>query len=90
MKDRIFKGWTVMRALYTVAGIAVIIQSSAIHSWVGVIFGVYFTSMGVFGFGCAAGNCFGASCETPASKGQSGHDKIIFEEVKEERNGNER
>ncbi len=89
MKDRILKGWTVIRVLYTVAGIAVVAQSYTIHSWIGMLFGVYFTSMGVFGFGCAAGNCFGGSCETPESKGRGGYEKISFEEVKEKPHGNE-
>lgn len=78
-----------MRTLYAIAGIAVIIQSAGVHSWVGIIFGVYFTSMGVFGFGCAAGNCFGGSCATADYKKQDGHENISFEEVKEKRNGNE-
>jgi len=90
MKDRILKGWTFMRVMYTVAGIAVIIQSAGIHAWIGVLFGAYFTSMGVFGFGCAAGNCFGGTCEVPEVKGHNDRDKISFEEVKEEPNGNKR
>lgn len=88
MKDRILKGWTLMRVMYTVAGIAVIIQASAIHSWMGMVIGAYFTSMGVFGFGCAAGNCFGGSCETPDYKGRGDQDKVVFEEVKEKPHGN--
>lgn len=88
IKDRILKGWTLTRVLYTVAGIAVIIQSFAIHSWIGALFGAYFTSMGVFAFGCAAGNCFGGSCEAPEYKGRGDQAKISFEEVKENQNGN--
>jgi len=30
----------------------------------GVFFGGYFASMGIFAFGCAAGNCYAGRCST--------------------------
>lgn len=63
MKQRILTGWTFMRVLYTVMGVLIIIQSVLHQQWFGVLFGGYFASMGVFAFGCAAGNCFRTNCD---------------------------
>jgi hypothetical protein len=30
--------------------------------WFGVAFGGYFASMGLFAFGCGAGNCYTGNC----------------------------
>jgi hypothetical protein len=83
MKERILTNWTFARALYLIMGIAVIIQSVMSHQWFGVAFGGYFASMGLFAFGCAAGNCFGGNCatETPQKTNTPIQD-VDFEEVK--------
>jgi len=73
MKQRILTGWTFSRALYAFMGIAIIIQSVVQHEWIGILLGGYLAAMGVFGFGCAAGNCFGGSCNT---KNPSEYSKI--------------
>jgi hypothetical protein len=58
-----------MRGIYLVMGIFVIIQSLWMHQWLGVLFGIYFASMGLFSFGCAAGNCMvNEPLSTPAKK----------------------
>ena len=31
--------------------------------WVGAALGTYFAAMGIFGFGCAAGNSGGGNCK---------------------------
>lgn len=62
MKERILTNWTFTRALYLLMGSALIIQSAVSQQWFGVLFGGYFASMGLFAFGCAAGNCFGGNC----------------------------
>jgi hypothetical protein len=64
MKERILNNWTFMRALYLLMGIAVIVQSVMSQQWFGVAFGGYFASMGLFAFGCAAGNCDSGNCVT--------------------------
>ena len=63
MKERILTNWTFTRALYIIMGITVIIQSAMTNQWSGVVFGVYFASMGLFAFGCASGNCLGENCD---------------------------
>ena len=68
MKQRILTNWTFARALYLIMGIAVIIQSVMSQQWFGVAFGGYFASMGLFAFGCAAGNCFVGNCSTESNK----------------------
>jgi hypothetical protein len=57
MKERILTKWTFKRALYILLGIVVIVQSVMSKQWFGVAFGGYFASMGLFAFGCGAGNC---------------------------------
>ncbi|NCI47885.1 hypothetical protein [Sediminibacterium soli] len=65
MKNRIRYGWNFQRVLYLLIGIAVIGQSIAIREWAGLLIGGYFAAMGLFAFGCAAGNCFNGSCSVP-------------------------
>ena len=82
MKERILGGWTFRRALYTVMGTFIIIQSIMQHQWFGVLFGGYFASMGIFAFGCAAGNCFGGNCNVePTQNNRAEIQDVEFEEV---------
>jgi len=80
LKERILTGWTLTRALYVALGLYVVINSSMNRQWMGVVLGVYFASMGVFSFGCAAGNCYPAPRQ-PVSKNDI--QEVEFEEVKE-------
>lgn len=57
MKERILNGWNLQRAIYVVLGGYMIVQSIMEKQWIGALLGGYFVSMGVFAFGCAAGNC---------------------------------
>lgn len=79
MKARILTGWTLKRALYAGLGVYLIIQSVATQQWFGVIFGTYFTSMGIFSFGCAAGNCY----VEPTQNNKTDIQEIAFEEIKQ-------
>lgn len=64
-------------------GITFIIQSVLSQQWFGVAFGGYFASMGLFAFGCAAGNCYGGNCVTePEQKSNTIIQDVEFEEVK--------
>ena len=83
MKQRILTGWTFQRALYLLMGGFIVIQSIVQHEWVGILFGSYFAAMGLFAFGCAAGNCFGGNCTVDTKeKINSGNEAVEFEEVK--------
>ena len=85
MKERIFSNWTFARALYLILGVAVIIQSLVSQQWFGVVFGGYFASMGLFAFGCAAGNCFNQSCNVePRQKPSAEMQQPDFKENKQE------
>lgn len=66
MKDRILKGWNFMRILYLVLGGIVFVQSMQEKQWIGMALGAYFAAMGLFAFGCAAGNCYGGACNYDA------------------------
>lgn len=83
MKERILTNWTFMRALYLLMGIAVIVQAVMSQQWFGILIGGYFASMGLFAFGCAAGNCYGGNCATePQQKPNTTIQDVEFEEVK--------
>jgi hypothetical protein len=64
MKERILAGWNFQRVIYVLIGVSIMVQSVAQHEWLGVLPGGYFASMGIFAFGCAAGNCFEGTCYT--------------------------
>jgi hypothetical protein len=79
MKERILKGWTFIRALYLLMGVLMIVYSIKEKMWAGILFGSYFASMGLFAFGCAAGQCY-----TPRVRQnrQTENSEAVFEEVK--------
>lgn len=80
MKERILTGWNFQRAFYLFMGLFVIVQSVMDKQWFGTILGAYFTSMGLFRFGCAAGACYTSNdTSTPA---KSDIQQVEFEEVK--------
>lgn len=62
MIERIKSGWNLVRVIYLLVGLLVMVQSFLQKEWFGVFFGGYFASMGLFAFGCAAGNCYGGNC----------------------------
>jgi hypothetical protein len=81
MKKRILANWTFVRILYLLMGLFVIVQSAISRQWLGILFGGYFASMGLFAFGCAAGNCFGGSCAVDPKRKTTIQGKA-FDEVK--------
>ncbi len=54
---RFLYNWNARRTVYIMVGVFIIVQSAMLSRWFGLIFGGYFTAMGLFGFGCASGNC---------------------------------
>jgi hypothetical protein len=66
LKYRVLSNWTFARVLYLSIGLAIVVDSIVSKQWLGILFGAYFASMGLFAFGCAAGNCFGGTCASPA------------------------
>jgi len=57
MRNRILTMWTFRRVIFTGLGLFLIGQSLVEKQWIGFIIGIYFASMGIFGFGCGAGYC---------------------------------
>ncbi|WP_277111258.1 hypothetical protein [Chryseobacterium taklimakanense] len=57
MMDNILKKWDIRRTFYLLGGIFFIVTAIKDQIWWVAIFGIYFISMAVFRFGCAAGNC---------------------------------
>ncbi|HEX5111473.1 MAG TPA: hypothetical protein VFV79_01390 [Saprospiraceae bacterium] len=76
--NRILKDWTLPRIFYFFLGGLILVQSVLGMEWLGIIFGGYFTAMGLFGFGCAAGQCY------PYRKKNVSEvkDELDFEEIK--------
>jgi hypothetical protein len=58
IKQRITSGWNWIRIVYLIMGISIMIQSIMIRQWAAVLFGGWFTAMGLFGLGCASGSCY--------------------------------
>ena len=83
MKERILTGWTLTRALYLIMGRYIVVQSVLDQQWVGILLGGYFATIGLFAFGCAAGNCgVGSSSENQKNQHSSNYEEVAFEEVK--------
>lgn len=57
MKNRIFTGWTFSRWFYLGIGALVLVMAGIEKEWTLALAGLYFASMAIFSFGCAAGNC---------------------------------
>ena len=79
MKQILFTNWNFRRILFLGAGIFISIQSIQQKEWMGVIFGSYFTLMGIFQLGCASGNC-AIRMEKVTSSNEA--EEITFEEIK--------
>ncbi len=62
IKDRLLKGWTIMRVVYLIIGLLIMTQAIYANQWLGILLGVYMSSMGLFAFGCAGGNCGNGGC----------------------------
>jgi hypothetical protein len=78
IKQRILSPWSFTRWLYLAMGITIGIQAIMVAQLFGLLLGVYFTSMAVFGFGCASGNCF-----VPVTKQKPDQDSVVeYEEIK--------
>lgn len=81
--QRILTGWTYVRAVYTLLGGIILIQSALDVQWIGVLFGIYFFSMGVFGFGCAAGHCQTTQHQDNKTQNENGNQSSIdFDTIK--------
>ncbi len=82
MKERILTGWTLTRVLYLVMGTYIVVQSVLDQQWIGILLGGYFASMGLFAFGCAAGNCGVNYSEGRKNQDSATFEEVVFEEVK--------
>ena len=82
MKERILTGWTLTRVLYLVMGTYIVVQSVLDQQWIGILLGGYFASMGLFAFGCAAGNCGVRYSEGRKNQDSANFEEVVFEEVK--------
>jgi hypothetical protein len=84
LKQKVLSGWNWVRVMYVIMGTVIIIQSIIQKQWLWVLFGAYFASMGLFGFGCAAGACFtNMNYDEPADKNETKLNEVRFEEIKE-------
>lgn len=83
MIQRIVTGWNLSRILFLAMGCYVMASSVMDRQWLGVALGAYFASMGLFSFGCAAGNCYSSSCNTNKQTDVAKINDVEFEEVKQ-------
>lgn len=45
------------RFIFLIMGLILLIHTLMDQQYIGTLLGIYITVMGLFGFGCAAGNC---------------------------------
>ncbi|HLS29546.1 MAG TPA: hypothetical protein VK021_01675 [Flavobacteriaceae bacterium] len=57
MRDRILKNWTIIRVFYVAIGGYTAVSAFIDSQWAFVLIGTLFGAMGIFGVGCAGGNC---------------------------------
>ncbi|MFM2377188.1 MAG: hypothetical protein RLZZ165_2285 [Bacteroidota bacterium] len=57
MKTRLLTGWNLQRLGFLIAGLLTILASMEDNGWLGILMGSYFSAMGLFALGCAAGSC---------------------------------
>lgn len=57
MRNNVFKGWNFTRVLYTLIGLVLLTHAIIDYTFFGILLGLYISAMGIFAFGCAAGNC---------------------------------
>lgn len=82
MKDRILKNWTFIRFIYLTAGLFVVAEAIRQQQWLGALFGSYFAAMGLFGFGCAGGQCYTSTPQPTDSTPAEINGEVHYEEVK--------
>tara|TARA_R110002072_G_scaffold22432_1_gene78690 strand:- start:13175 stop:13369 length:195 start_codon:yes stop_codon:yes gene_type:complete len=57
MKKRLLNGWNMQRFIFLIMGLILLIHTLMDQQYIGALLGMYITVMGLFGFGCASGNC---------------------------------
>lgn len=82
MRERILHNWTAVRFFYLVLGLFLAISSGMNNEWLGLIFGLYLASMGLFSFGCAAGNCYSAQQNSKSTLTSNETDSVEYEELR--------
>lgn len=75
MRASLKYGWNTRRVIYTLIGAVIVIRFFLDKEWIGMLLGGYFFAMGLFGFGCAGGNC-AAPRETTAPS-DSGYPAVL-------------
>jgi hypothetical protein len=82
MKERILNNWTVSRFFYFAIGLFITISSVISQEWLGLVFGLYFASMGLFAFGCAAGQCYSPQQNSKKSFTAKETESVEYEEIR--------
>ncbi len=82
MKEKILTGWNFQRVLFLVLGGIILFTAIPKADWISIVFGGYFFSMGLFAFGCAAGNCYNKIPENKTEASKTELNDIIYEEIK--------
>lgn len=79
LKHRLFSNWTNVRLIYNLLGLLILGSSIPETEWIGILFGAYVSSMGIFAFGCAGGQCIPMKDNDQNS--DSNELEIQFEEI---------
>lgn len=83
MKDRLTKGWNVLRIVFTVLGLFILIQSILDQELLSSLLGGYLAIMGLFGIGCASGSCCATGvCNSSKKSELNKENEVIYQEIK--------
>lgn len=80
MKERILQNWHVYRIIYLAIGLFFCVYAMVNKDWTASLPGIYFASMAIFHFGCAAGRCYVAPIKKPMHAVEK--TEADFEEIK--------
>lgn len=81
LKHRLFTNWNYVRVLYTALGLLILFSSIPDLEWIGVLFGAYVSSMGLFAFGCASGYCYPMKNINKNKLSSTNELEVQFEEI---------
>lgn len=79
MKERLLRGWNVMRILWLIVGVGIVTQSVNEKNFLMLLPGLYFVFAALANVGCFAGNCSVDYTSQKSNKGPVAD--VEFEEV---------
>ena len=78
----IIQKYSIIRWFYAIVGLGIFFSALLDKKYLEMIFGLYFASMGIFNYGCAAGFCGNPKANNNVQITDKVNNEITFEEIK--------